>query len=202
MVWGRSREHHTVLPASAYSFTFFSQSSPRPHGSGWHALSSVSCDASLRIPSAGVSVSSRCITMGRHLSSAAVRCALLGNTSGLFSPRRDLLREMAPPGRGCVVWTVDLVSAPSYPRHPRHLPRPHHQSHTAHDTVELLARGHRRSSCTCNIKNNSTPPRHPVSSPVASRVSALLPPVGRDAVKPSSVPDDVGAKCSGSCGLW
>ena len=51
-----------------------------------------------------------------------------------------------------MVWTVDLVSAPSYPRHPRHLPRPHHQSHTAHDTVELLARGHRRSSCTCNIK--------------------------------------------------
>ena len=113
-----------------------------------------------------------------------------------------LLREMAPPGGGCVFWTVDLVSAPSYPRHPRHLPRPHHQSHTAHDTVELLARGHRRSSCTCNIKNNSTPPRHPVSSPVASRVSALLPPVGGDAVKPSSVPDDVGAKCSGSCGLW
>ena len=109
------------------------------------------------------------------------------------------LREMAPPGRGCVVWTVGLVSAPSYPRR---LSRPHHQSHTAHDTVELLARGHRRSSCTCNIKKNSTPPRHPVSSPVASRVSALLPPVGGDAVKPSSVPDDVGAKCSGSCGLW
>ena len=108
--------------------------------------------------------------------------------------RSHFLREMAPPGRGCVVWTVGLVSAPSYPRR---LSRPHHQSHTAHDTVELLARGHRRSSCTCNIKNNSTPPRHPVSSPVASRVSALLPPVGGDAVKPSSVPDDVGAKCSG-----
>ena len=87
MVWGRSREHHTILPASAYSFTFFSQSSPRPHGFGWHALSSVSRDASPRIPSAGVSLSSRCLTTGRHLSSAAVRCALLGNTSGLFSPR-------------------------------------------------------------------------------------------------------------------
>ena len=114
-------------------------------------------------------------------------------------PSAFFLREVAPPGRGCVVWTVGLVSAPSYPRH---LSRPHHQSHTAHDTVEPLARGHRRSSCTHNIKNNSTPPRHPVSSPVASRVSALLPPVGGDAVKPSSVPDDVGAKCSGSCGLW
>ena len=119
--------------------------------------------------------------------------------SHLRPSTRHFLREMAPPGRGCVVWTVGLVSAPSYPRR---LSRPHHQSHTAHDTVELLARGHRRSSCTCNIKNNSTPPRHPVSSPVASRVSALLPPVGGDAVKPSSVPDDVGAKCSGSCGLW
>ena len=27
------------------------------------------------------------------------------------------LREMAPPGRGCVVWTFGLVSSPSYPRH-------------------------------------------------------------------------------------
>ena len=26
------------------------------------------------------------------------------------------LREMAPPGWGCVVWTFGLVSAPSYPR--------------------------------------------------------------------------------------
>ena len=87
MVWGRSREHHTILPASAYSFTFVSQSCPRPHGFGWHALSSVRCDGPLRIPSAGISVPSRCLTTGRHLSSAAVRCALLGNTSGLFSPR-------------------------------------------------------------------------------------------------------------------
>ena len=87
MVWGRSREHHTILPASAYSFTFVSQSCPRPHGFGWHALSSVSCDASFRIPSAGVSVPSRCLTTGRHSSSAEVRCALLGNTSSLFSPR-------------------------------------------------------------------------------------------------------------------
>lgn len=31
--------------------------------------------------------SSRCLTTRCHLSSAAVRCALLGNTSGLFSPR-------------------------------------------------------------------------------------------------------------------
>ena len=31
--------------------------------------------------------------------------------------RSHFLREMAPPGRGCVVWTVGLVSAPSYPRH-------------------------------------------------------------------------------------
>ena len=88
MVWGRSREYHTILPAPAYSVTFLSQSSPRPRGSGWHALSSVSCDASLCVPSAGVSFSSRCLTTGHHLSSAAVRCALLGNTSGLFSPRR------------------------------------------------------------------------------------------------------------------
>ena len=32
----------------------------------------------------------------------------------------DFLREMAPPGRGCVVWTFGLVSAPSYPRHLSH----------------------------------------------------------------------------------
>jgi hypothetical protein len=88
LVWGRSREHHTILPASAYSFTFVSQSCPRPHGFGWHALSSVRCDGPLRIPSAGISVPSRCLTTGRHLSSAEVRCALLGNTSSLFSPRR------------------------------------------------------------------------------------------------------------------
>ena len=88
MVWGRSREHHTILPASAYSFTFVSQSCPRPHGFGWHALSSVRCDGPLRIPSAGIPVPSRCLTTGRHLSSAEVRCALLGNTSSLFSPRR------------------------------------------------------------------------------------------------------------------
>ena len=30
LVWGRSREHHTILPASAYSFTLRRQSSPRP----------------------------------------------------------------------------------------------------------------------------------------------------------------------------
>ena len=34
------------------------------------------------------------------------------------------MREMAPPGRGCVVWTFGLVSVPSYPRHlSRHLSR-------------------------------------------------------------------------------
>ena len=54
LVWGRSREHHTILPASAYSFTFLSQSCPRSQWFGRHALSSVSCDASLLIPSAGV----------------------------------------------------------------------------------------------------------------------------------------------------
>ena len=31
--------------------------------------------------------------------------------------RSHFLREMAPPGRGCVVWTFGLVSVPSYPRH-------------------------------------------------------------------------------------
>ena len=42
---------------------------------------------------------------------------------------------------------------------------------------------------------DTKPPRHPVCSPVASRVSALLLPVGRDAVRPSSVPHGVKAKC-------
>ena len=38
--------------------------------------------------------------------------------------RIHFLREMAPPGRGCVVRTFGLVSVPSYPRHlSRHLSR-------------------------------------------------------------------------------
>ena len=44
------------------------------------------------------------------------------------------MREMAPPGKGCVVWTFGLVSAPSYPRH---LSRSQPRSLATHVTVEL-----------------------------------------------------------------
>jgi hypothetical protein len=44
-------------------------------------------------------------------------CERLDVSRGSRNARQYFLREMAPPGRGCVVWTFGLVSAPSYPCH-------------------------------------------------------------------------------------
>lgn len=103
------------------------------------------------------------------------------------------LREVAPPGRGCVVQTFSPVSAPS---HPRHLSRS--QQHAPATHVNSGAAGLRPPPLFRHNQNKSKLPRHPVCSPVASRVSALLLLVGRDAVGPSSVPDGLKAKCSES----
>ena len=103
------------------------------------------------------------------------------------------LREMAPPGRGCVVWTFGLVSAPSYPRHlsrsPPRAPATHANSGAAGLRPPPLF-------STINPRLNFHAIRSAVRLPRASQ--PLLLPVGRDAVGPSSVPHGVKAKCSGS----
>ena len=103
------------------------------------------------------------------------------------------LREMAPPGRGCVVWTFGLVSAPSYPRHlsrsPPRAPATHANSGAAGLRPPPLF-------STINPRLNFHAIRSAVRLPRASQ--PLLLPVGRDAVRPSSVPHGVKAKCSGS----
>ena len=64
------------------------------------------CDASWSLPCAisTLARSTRSLRTACSVSSSCVACV-------------HFLREMAPPGRGCVVWTFGLVSAPSYPRH-------------------------------------------------------------------------------------
>ena len=100
------------------------------------------------------------------------------------------MREMAPPGRGCVVWTFGLVSAPSYPRHlsrsPPRAPATHANSGAAGLRPPPLF-------STINPRLNFHAIRSAVRLPRASQ--PLLLPVGRDAVGPSSVPHGVKAKC-------
>ena len=140
------------------------------------------CDASWSLPCAisTLARSTRSLRTACSVSSSCVACV-------------HFLREMAPPGRGCVVWTFGLVSAPSYPRH-----LSHSQPRALATHANSGAAGLRPPPLFWHKQNKIKLPRHPVCSPVASRVSALLLPLGRDVVGPSSVSHGVKAKCSGS----